>query len=145
MTQSKWVVSIIAFCPKARIENYDGATISPKPSKENLDLNRNFPGHWRQESEQYGAGPYPTSEPEARNIVDFIMKHPSICGALTYHTWSGVLLRPYGTKSDDEMPAEDLWTFKKIGDKGTELTNYPNISVFHDFKYHPKEVITVSI
>ncbi|MEL6526740.1 MAG: M14 family metallopeptidase, partial [Chloroflexota bacterium] len=128
--------------PEGSIENYDGATIAPKPIKENLDLNRNFPGHWRQESEQRGAGPYPTSEPEVRNIVDFIMKHPNICGALTYHTWSGVLLRPYGTKSDDEMPAEDLWTFKKIGEKGTELTNYPNISVFHEFKYHPKEVIT---
>ena len=40
------------------------------------------------------------------------------------------------------MPAEDLRIFKAIGDKGTELTGYPNISVFHDFKYHPKEVIT---
>lgn len=128
--------------PEGTIENYDGATIAPKPIKENLDLNRNFPGHWRQESEQRGAGPYPTSEPEVRNIVDFIMKHPNICGALTYHTWSGVLLRPYGTKPDEEMPAEDLWTFQKIGAKGTELTNYPNISVFHEFKYHPKEVIT---
>lgn len=128
--------------PEGTIENYDGATIAPKPIKENLDLNRNFPGHWRQESEQRGAGTYPTSEPEVRNIVDFIMNHPNICGALTYHTWSGVLLRPYGTKSDDDMPAEDLWTFKKIGDKGTELTGYPNISVFHEFKYHPKEVIT---
>ncbi len=128
--------------PEGTIENYDGATYAPKPIKENLDLNRNFPGHWRMEGEQRGAGKYPTSEPEVRNIVDFIMQHPNICGALTYHTWSGVLLRPYGTKSDDEMPVEDLWTYKKIGDKGTEITGYPNISVFHEFKYHPKEVIT---
>ncbi|MGB7337762.1 MAG: M14 family metallopeptidase [Phototrophicaceae bacterium] len=128
--------------PEGSIEDYDGATISPKPIKENLDLNRNFPAHWRQESEQQGAGKYPTSEPEVRNIVDFIMQHNNICGALTYHTWSGVLLRPYGTKADDDMPAEDLWVYKKIGDKGTELTKYPSISVFHDFKYHPKEVIT---
>jgi hypothetical protein len=40
------------------------------------------------------------------------------------------------------LPAEDLWTFQKIGKKGTDLTGYPNISVFHDFRYHPKEVIT---
>ncbi len=40
------------------------------------------------------------------------------------------------------MPAEDLWTFQKIGATGTELTGYPNISVYHDFRYHPKEVIT---
>jgi len=128
--------------PEGRIENYDGATIKPQPIKENLDLNRNFPGMWRQESEQQGAGPYPVSEPEVHAIVDFIMKRPNITGAITHHTYSGVILRPYGTKSDDEMVPEDLWTFQKIGAKGTELTGYPNASVFHDFKYHPKEVIT---
>jgi murein tripeptide amidase MpaA len=128
--------------PEGTIENYDGATINPKPIKENLDLNRNFPSAWRQEFEQRGAGEFPTSEPEVRAIVEFIMKHRNICGALTYHTWSGVLLRPYGTKSDDDMQPEDLWTFKAMGEKGTQLTGYPNISVFHEFKYHPKEVIT---
>jgi len=55
---------------------------------------------------------------------------------------SGVLLRPYDDRSDDDFPTEDLWTFQKIGEKGTEITSYPNISVFHDFKYHPKQVIT---
>jgi hypothetical protein len=55
---------------------------------------------------------------------------------------SGVLLRPYDDRPDDEFPTEDLWTFQKIGDKGTEITGYPNISVFHDFRYHPKQVIT---
>ena len=128
--------------PEGRIEDYDGLTIRPRRIKEGLDLNRNFPGSWRQEGEQSGAGPYPTSEPEVRALVDFIARHPNISVAATYHTWSGVLLRPYGTRSDDEMPTEDLWTYQKIGTKGTEITGYPNISVFHDFKYHPKEVIT---
>ncbi len=31
---------------------------------------------------------------------------------------------------------------KLFGRKSTELTGYPTISIFHDFKYHPKEVIT---
>ena len=44
--------------------------------KEGLDLNRNFPVGWRQEYQQVGAGPYPTSEPEVRAVVDFIVKHP---------------------------------------------------------------------
>jgi hypothetical protein len=26
--------------------------------------------------------------------------------------------------------------------KGTEITGYPNVSVYHDFRYHPKETIT---
>lgn len=128
--------------PEGRIDDFDGLTFFPQRIKENLDLNRNFPSNWRQEADQRGAGPYPTSEPEVRAIVDFIVNHPNITGALTYHTWSGVLMRPYGTQSDDTFPAEDLWTYQKIGSKGTEITGYPAISVFHDFKYHPKEVIT---
>ncbi len=110
--------------------------------KEGLDLNRNFPSEWRPEGEQGGAGEYPASEPEVRAIVDFIVKHPNICGAVTFHTLSGVLLRPYGTKPDSDMIPEDLWAYEKIGAKGTALTGYPAVSVFHDFKYHPKEVIT---
>ena len=53
-----------------------------------------------------------------------------------------MLLRPYGDQSDESMPAEDLWTYEKIGQKGTEITGYPAISVYHDFRYHPRKVIT---
>ncbi|PJF29005.1 MAG: carboxypeptidase, partial [Phototrophicales bacterium] len=124
------------------IENYDGVTIRMKRIPEGLDLNRNFPANWRQEVQQHGAGKYPTSEPEVRTLVDFIATHPNITNGITFHTWSGVLLRPYGTQSDDNFPVEDLRVYKQIGEKGTEITGYPAISVFHDFKYHPKEVIT---
>ncbi len=130
--------------PEGRLENYDGVTFGLAPVKEGLDLNRNFPMGWRVEGEQRGAGPFPTSEPEVRNLVDFISAHPNITGGVAFHTWSGVLLRPYDDRPDDEFPAEDLWTFKTIGAKGTEITGYPNVSVFHDFKYHPKQVITGS-
>jgi murein tripeptide amidase MpaA len=129
--------------PEGRFdEPFDPAILTIQPKKEGLDLNRNFPAHWRQEHEQEGAGPYPTSEPEVRAIVDFIAKHPNITGGVTFHTWSGVLLRPYSHQPDDAFPAEDLWTYQKIGAKGTEITGYPNISVYHDFKYHPKEYIS---
>lgn len=129
--------------PEGRmLPGWDGVTLRVAQHKERLDLNRNFPGHWRTEAEQPGAGPFPASEPEVRAIVKFITDHPNLCHAITFHTYSGVLLRPYGTESDDHFPAEDLWLFQKIGEKGTELTGYPALSVFHDFKYHPKEVIT---
>jgi hypothetical protein len=127
--------------PEGTLENYDGVTIHMKPNKEGLDMNRNFPAEWRQEHEQRGAGPYPVSEPETRAIVDFVARHRNITGAITFHTWSGVLLRPYSFQADDNMPAEDLWTFQRIGKEGTDITGYPNVSVFHDFKYHPKQVI----
>lgn len=128
--------------PEGTIDHWDGVTIPMQRIKEGLDLNRNFPAHWRQEHEQVGAGPFPTSEPEVRAIVAFITSHPNITGGVTFHTYSGVILRPYGTQPDDAFPAEDLWTYQKIGEKGTQLTGYPILNVFADFKYHPKEVIT---
>ncbi len=128
--------------PEGFLKNYDGTTIELRNPKEGLDLNRNFPIAWRTESEQHGAGPYPTSEPEVRNQIDFIVKHKNITGSVSFHTFAALIMRPYDDRSDDEFPAEDLWTYKKIGDEGTKLTSYPNISVFHDFKYHPKSVTT---
>jgi murein tripeptide amidase MpaA len=127
--------------PEGRLEAYDGFTLKVKKRKEGIDLNRNFPGNWRQEYEQLGAGPFPTSEPEVRAVADFIVRHPNICGGVAFHTWSGVLLRPFDHLPDTEMHAEDLWHYQKVGVKGTELTGYPNISVYHEFRYHPKAVI----
>ena len=128
--------------PEGRIEDYDGALIRIQPRKERLDLNRNFPTEWRQEYEQAGAGPYPTSEPEVRAMAHFIASHANITGGVAFHTYSGVLLRPYDHQDDDKFLAEDLWTYKKIGEKGTEITGYPAVSVYHDFRYHPNKVIT---
>lgn len=128
--------------PEGRVENYDGALIPIRPKKERIDFNRNYPGQWREEHEQAGAGPFPTSEPEVRACADFIAAHKNICGGVAFHCYSGVLLRPYSFKPDEDMPPEDLWTFQKIGARGTQDTGYPAVSCYHDFRYHPKEVIT---
>jgi murein tripeptide amidase MpaA len=127
---------------EGRLEKYDGWLIKDPPPLEGLDFNRNFPFEWRPEGVQHGAGPYPASEPEIRAVVDFIARHTNISLAVTYHTFSGVILRPYSTKPDDQMPTDDLWVYQKIGKRGTDLTGYRNVSVFHDFLYHPKEVTT---
>ena len=128
--------------PEGTIRQYDGLKIPVNPDREGLDLNRNFPAYWRQEFEQKGAGPYPTSEPEVRAMVDFIVRHPNIGAAISFHTHSGVILRPMGTQSDDDMTPEDLWQYKRFSDLGAKLTGYPAISIYHEFKYHPKEIIT---
>ena len=126
---------------EGRIENYDGVTIRIPPPLEGLDLNRNFPAEWAPEGEQLGAGPYPTSEPEVRAMVQAVTDRPNITGHIAYHTFSGVHLRPYAGRPDEDFPTQDLRAYKIIGARGTELTGYPAISVFHDFKYDPKMTI----
>ncbi|GMQ79473.1 MAG: M14 family metallopeptidase [Anaerolineae bacterium] len=121
------------------IHNYDGVTIEIAPGLEGLDLNRNFPVNWL--PNEQGAGPYPTSEPEIRATVQFITDHPNITGAITFHTFSAVNLRPLSVGPDEDMPNQDLRTYKVIGQKGEELTGYPALSVYHDFKYDPKDFI----
>ena len=127
---------------EGEIQNFDGVMIKPAPALAGLDMNRNYPVEWRPEGEQGGAGPYPTSEPEIRAVVQAIVDRPNICAFIQYHTYSGVHLRPYGTHADDALPTFDLRVFKEIGKKATELTGYPAVSVYHDFKYDPKDVIT---
>ncbi|MCH7343515.1 M14 family metallopeptidase [Pelomonas sp. CA6] len=128
--------------PEGFIRNHDGLTIQVNRDPEGLDLNRNFPADWRQEFQQTGAGPYPTSEPEVRAMVDFITGHPNIGAAISFHTYSGVILRPCGTRSDDDMTPEDLWSYKRFSQLGEKATGYPAISIWHDFKYHPKETVS---
>ncbi len=122
--------------------NFDGLTMRSHRRKEGLDMNRNFPSAWRLESDQPGSGPFPTSEPEVRASVEAVVARPNICGAVTFHTFSGVNLRPPSSKPDDDLPAEDVWTYQHIGKVGESMTGYPAIAVYHEFRYHPKEVIT---
>ncbi len=124
------------------IRGYDGAQVKIAPPAQGLDFNRNFPYIWAPEGEQHGAGPFPTSEPEVRAAVSFLVDHPNVSCAIAYHTYSGVLLRPYSDKPDDQLPIEDLWTFKEIGERGKALTGYPHVSVYHGFRYHPRQVMS---
>lgn len=123
------------------IRNYDGFTIPIAPRREGLDINRNYPFDWEPDGVQAGAGPYPFSEPETRAEAEFWRTHTNINGFVTYHTTSGVLLRPYSTKPDDELEPEDLDVFKLLGERGTQITGYPCVSTYHGFRYRPKEVI----
>lgn len=121
------------------INDWDGHQIKLAPPREGLDLNRNYPYDWAPEGVQRGAGDYPFSEPETRAEAEFWSTHRNINGFLSYHTYSGVILRPYSTHPDDHFNTHDLDVYKLIGERGTELTGYPCVSVFHGFAYDPKE------
>ncbi|MCY3711214.1 MAG: M14 family metallopeptidase, partial [Caldilineaceae bacterium] len=126
--------------PEGRVEDFDGVKIALARPLQGLDFNRNFPFEWQPESTQAGAGPFPASEEEIRAAVSFISRHNNISVAVTYHTYSGVILRPYSTRPDEEMETGDLWVYELMGERGKELTGYPCLSVYHGFRYHPKEV-----
>ena len=127
--------------PEGRFENFDPDRLIIPGPPEGLDLNRNFPANWRQEHEQQGAGPYPGSEPEVRAMLDFIVAHKNICAGLSFHTFSGVLLRPSSQLPDDKLPPEDLWIYQTMGKKGEAITGYPALSIFQDFSYFPGQTL----
>jgi murein tripeptide amidase MpaA len=131
---------------EGRVQGYDGVTIANAPPLAGIDSNRNYPFEWRRfpkgGTSPSGSGDFPTSEPEVRAVVQGIVDRPNVTGYLAYHTWSGVHLRPYSDRSDDEMASTDLWTYRAIGERLTAITGYPSVSVFHDFRYDPKDVIT---
>ena len=128
--------------PEGRLEDFDGVEIKLAKPLQGLDFNRNFPFEWQPESTQAGAGPFPASEQEIRAAVAFISRHNNINLALTYHTQGGVILRPFSTRPDEKMETNDLWIFELMGERGKELTGYPCLSVYHGFRYHPKEMTT---
>ncbi|MFZ5814319.1 MAG: M14 family metallopeptidase [Bacillota bacterium] len=124
------------------IRNYDGVEIKAAPPKWGLDLNRQFPVNWEPEAKQVGAGPYPLSEPETRAVAEFVINQKNIVGGQSYHTTTGIILRPSGQRPDKQMAPKDRAAFIAIGKVGEELTGYPCVSVYDGFAYNPERPIT---
>jgi hypothetical protein len=126
---------------EGEVTEYDGVMFTHTAPREGLDLNRNFPANWAPEGRQLGAGPAPFSEPETRALGDFVTTHKNIVSAVSGHTFSGILLRSSSNGPDDDIPVNDLRAYKAAGRKGSELTGYPAVSIYHDFRYPPKQDI----
>jgi murein tripeptide amidase MpaA len=123
------------------VNEWNGRGLKIAPPKYGLDMNRQSPFDWQPDSTQGGAGATPLSEPETRAVHDFIVNHPNIGGAQSFHTFSGVILRPYSASNDETFPTPDLEIFKALGQRGTDITGYKNISIYHDFRYETKQFI----
>ena len=78
-----------------------------------MEQNRNYPDHWgvglasNDTKDETYIGPAPLSEPEIRALTDFYATIPNVIGALDFHSYSQLLLRPYGwTESPLPLPME---------------------------------------
>ncbi|XP_062502923.1 carboxypeptidase B-like [Corticium candelabrum] len=84
-----------------------------------VDLNRNYNDHWNEGgsssnpcSETYH-GHSAESEPETHVVCSFFRDNGPIIGAIDWHSYSQLILRPYGWTSEDS-PDESL--LKELGD-----------------------------
>lgn len=98
------------------------------------DPNRDWGWNWQPNYIQGGAYKYPFSLPENRAIVDFVMKHPNIAAAQSYHNNGGMILRGPGAIEDVETyNALDVRVYDALGKKGEEmLPGYKYLVVYKD-------------
>jgi hypothetical protein len=84
-----------------------------------VDLNRNWADHWgtvgtshTPTSDTY-CGTSAFSEPESKAVADYALANRPIVGAIDYHSYSQLILRPYGWTTS--LPSNDA-TAKMVGD-----------------------------
>jgi hypothetical protein len=98
------------------------------------DPNRDWGWNWQPDYVQRGAYRYPFSLPETRAVADFVMKHPNIAGAQSYHNYGGMILRGPGAEEDlDTYNREDIRIYDAIAKKGEEMIpGYRYLVVYKD-------------
>ncbi|MFC1556961.1 M14 family metallopeptidase [candidate division KSB1 bacterium] len=116
------------------IDNDGDGRINEDPPFTRFISNRNYPAFWSSSDGRYrGEGDYPLQEHNARIVCDFILSKPNISMLESYHTTSGIHLRPYAARPDTDFPPQDLQDYSALLAKGTEITTYPVASVYNDF------------
>lgn len=107
--------------------NEDGYTFE-------YDPNRDWGWGWQPNYIQNGAYKYPFSLPENRHVMNFVMKHPNIAAAQSYHNAGGMILRgPGGQEDINTYNPQDVQVYDAIAKKGEELMpGYKYLVVYKD-------------
>ncbi len=107
--------------------NEDGYTFQ-------YDPNRDWGWGWQPNYIQNGAYKYPFSIPENRAVMEFVMKHPNIAAAQSYHNAGGMILRGPGDPNDQQTyNQQDLRVYDAIAKKGEDLIpGYRYLVVYKD-------------
>ena len=116
------------------IDNDGDGLINEDGAQFEYDPNRDWGWNWQPNYVQNGAYKYPFSLPENRAIMEFVMKHPNIAGAQTFHNAGGLILRGPGAIEDiGTYNANDLLIYDAIGKKGEEIIpGYKYLVVYKD-------------
>ncbi|MFC2170254.1 M14 family zinc carboxypeptidase, partial [Acidobacteriota bacterium] len=116
------------------VDNDGDGQVNEDPPFTRFISNRNYPAFWASLDGRFrGRGDYPLQEHNAKLLVDFILSRPNISQIESYHTTSGIHLRPYAARSDKDFPSQDLQDYNAVLGKGTEITTYPVASIYNDF------------
>lgn len=100
------------------------------------DPNRDWGWNWQPNYVQNGALFYPGTLPETRAIKAFIVNHPNIAGAQSYHNYGGMFLRGPGAAEDDALyTPQDIEVYDNIGKLGEKMIPGYNYFVIHKDLY----------
>jgi carboxypeptidase T len=95
-----------------------------------VDVNRNYGFQWGTGgsstdpcSDVY-MGPKPFSEPESQAIKSFVEGHPNLKVLLTFHTFSELVLYPWGHTDENIANQADLATFTKMARTMADWNGY---------------------
>lgn len=100
------------------------------------DPNRDWGWNWQPDYVQRGALFYPGTLPETRAVKDFIVSHPNIAGAQSYHNYGGMFLRGPGAAEDDPLfSRQDIEVYDNIGKLGEKMIPGYNYFVLHKDLY----------
>lgn len=98
------------------------------------DPNRDWAFGWQPDYIQNGAYKYPFSIPENRAVSEFVLAHPNIAAAQSYHNSGGMILRGPGAEEDvDTYNRDDVQVYDALGEKGEKLLpGYDYLVVYKD-------------
>ncbi|WP_128547997.1 M14 family metallopeptidase [Larkinella soli] len=100
------------------------------------DPNRDWGWSWQPNYVQNGALYYPGSLPETQAIKRYIMRHPNIAGAQSYHNYGGMFLRGPGAEEDQQYYNQsDIAVYDVIGRMGEKIIPGYNYYVIYKDLY----------
>ena len=95
-----------------------------------VDLNRNYGYKWggggasTSPGDDTYRGASAFSEPESRAVRDFVEAHPNLKILLSYHTFSELILYPWGHTNDPISEGRALKAYQSMAQKMAEMTGY---------------------